>query len=92
MIGMLGYGFDIIGIDRIVDAVRYPRPVRRASATALSAAAHIGDSTSEKQRGGYGLAAGGPGSSGPGLGGWLAGDSLVLPFFVAAALSSCRCC
>jgi DHA1 family multidrug resistance protein-like MFS transporter len=53
--------------------------------------AYIGDSTPEKERGGgMGLlgAAGGVGTIlGPALGGLLAGDSLALPFFIAAGLS-----
>jgi MFS transporter, DHA1 family, multidrug resistance protein len=53
--------------------------------------AYIGDSTSEKERGGgmgtLGSAAGLGVILGPGLGGWLAGDSLSLPFFVAAGMS-----
>jgi DHA1 family multidrug resistance protein-like MFS transporter len=62
------------------------------SAAALSTAmAYIGDSTSEKERGGGMGALGGAAGLGiilgPGLGGWLAGDSLSRPFFVAAAMS-----
>ena len=62
-----------------------------SSATAPTTMAFIGDSTSEKERGGgMGLlgAAGGIGTIvGPVLGGFLAGDSLATPFFLAAGLS-----
>ncbi len=63
-----------------------------SSATMPTAMAYIGDSTSEEERGGgMGImnAAIGVGVIfGPGLGGWLAADSLSLPFFLAAALST----
>lgn len=63
-----------------------------SSATMPTAMAYIGDSTSEEERGGgMGImnAAIGVGVIfGPGLGGWLASDSLSLPFFLAAALST----
>lgn len=62
-----------------------------SSATLPTAMAYIGDSTSDEDRsGGMGLlgAAMGVGMVlGPGLGGWLAGYSLALPFFSAAVLS-----
>jgi DHA1 family multidrug resistance protein-like MFS transporter len=62
-----------------------------SSATAPTTMAFIGDSTPEKERGGgMGLlgAAGGIGTIvGPVLGGFLAGDSLAMPFFLAAGLS-----
>ena len=62
-----------------------------SSATAPTTMAFIGDSTPEKERGGgMGLlgAAGGVGTIiGPVLGGFLAGDSLATPFFLAAGLS-----
>ena len=62
-----------------------------SSATAPTTMAFIGDSTPEKERGGgMGLlgAAGGIGTIvGPVLGGFLAGDSLATPFFLAAGLS-----
>jgi len=62
-----------------------------ASATMPAALAYIGDSTSEAERGGgigqLGAAAGLGLILGPGLGGWLAEDSLSTPFFIAAALS-----
>jgi DHA1 family multidrug resistance protein-like MFS transporter len=56
-----------------------------------AAMAYIGDSTSEAERGGgigkLGAAAGLGLILGPGLGGWLAGESLSTPFFIAAGLS-----
>ena len=62
-----------------------------SSATAPTTMAFIGDSTPEKERGGgMGLlgAAGGVGTIiGPVLGGFLAGESLAIPFFLAAGLS-----
>jgi len=62
-----------------------------SSATLPTAMAYIGDSTSEEDRGsGMGLmgAAMGVGMVlSPGIGGWLATQSLPLPFFVAASLS-----
>lgn len=62
-----------------------------SSATHPSTMAYISDSTSEDERGGgmgqLGAAMGLGVILGPGLGGWLAGDSLATPFFVAAGLS-----
>jgi DHA1 family multidrug resistance protein-like MFS transporter len=62
-----------------------------SAATLSTAMAYIGDSTSEKERGGGMGALGGAAGLGiilgPGLGGWLAGDWLAAPFFIAAALS-----
>jgi DHA1 family multidrug resistance protein-like MFS transporter len=63
-----------------------------SSATLPTMMAYIADSTSERDRGGgmgvIGAAMGVGMVLGPGLGGWLAGRSLTLPFFVAAGLSS----
>jgi len=62
-----------------------------ASATMPAAMAYIGDNTAEQDRGGgigqLGAAAGLGIILGPALGGWLAGDSLAAPFFIAAGLS-----
>jgi DHA1 family multidrug resistance protein-like MFS transporter len=62
-----------------------------SSATQPAAMAFIGDSTSEEQRGGgmgvLGAAMGVGMVLGPGLAGWLATDSLALPFFLASGLS-----
>jgi len=62
-----------------------------SSATLTTALAYVGDSTPEKERGG-GMGALGAAMAlgvilGPGLGGWLAGDSLSTPFFIAAGMS-----
>ncbi len=63
-----------------------------SSATLPTAMAYISDSTSEEERGGgMGMVGGAMGIGmviGPGVGGWLAGESLSLPFFIAAALSA----
>ena len=62
-----------------------------SSATLPTAMAYIGDSTSEENRGGgmgmIGAAMGIGMVLGPGLGGWLAGSSLSIPFILAGALS-----
>ncbi len=62
-----------------------------SSATMPTSMAYIGDSTTEENRGGgmgmMGAAMGVGMVIGPGLGGWLAEDSLSLPFFIAAGLS-----
>jgi DHA1 family multidrug resistance protein-like MFS transporter len=62
-----------------------------SSATLPTAMAYVSDSTSEKERGGgMGLMSAAMGTGiilGPGVGGWLGGISLALPFFVASALS-----
>lgn len=63
-----------------------------SSATLPTAMAYISDNTSEEDRGGgmgiIGAAMGVGMVIGPGLGGWLAGQSLSLPFFLAAGLSA----
>jgi MFS transporter, DHA1 family, multidrug resistance protein len=62
-----------------------------SSATLPTAMAFIGDSTSEKERGGgmglVGAAMGVGMVLGPGIGGMMGGTSLQAPFFLAAALS-----
>ncbi len=62
-----------------------------SSATSPTTLAYISDSTAEEDRGGgmgiLGAAVGLGTILGPGLGGWLSGDSLARPFFLAAALS-----
>jgi DHA1 family multidrug resistance protein-like MFS transporter len=62
-----------------------------SSATFPTAMAYVSDSTSEEERGGgmgiLGAAMGIGMVLGPGLGGWLAGDSLSQPFFFAAGLA-----
>jgi MFS transporter, DHA1 family, multidrug resistance protein len=62
-----------------------------SSATLPTAMAYIGDTTSKENRGGgMGMVGASMGVGmvlGPGIGGWLGGQSLSLPFFVASALS-----
>lgn len=63
-----------------------------SAATLPTAMAYISDSTTHDQRsGGMGIIGAAQGIGmvlGPGIGGWLAGQSLQLPFFVGAALSA----
>jgi DHA1 family multidrug resistance protein-like MFS transporter len=62
-----------------------------SSATITTTMAYIGDSTSEKSRGGgmgiLGAVAGAGTVIGPGIGGLLAGGSLSTPFFVSALMA-----
>ena len=62
-----------------------------SSATLPTALAYIGDSTTKEERGGgmgiIGAAMGVGMVIGPGIGGWLGGQSLSTPFFLAAGLS-----
>jgi MFS transporter, DHA1 family, multidrug resistance protein len=62
-----------------------------ASAMMPTAMAYVGDCTSEAERGDAIGKLGGAAAFGvilgPGIGGWLAGESLTLPFFIAAGLS-----
>jgi len=66
-----------------------------ASAVMPAAMAYIGDSTSAEERGGGIGRLGAAGALGlilgPGVGGLLAGDSLTLPFFIAAGLTLLSC-
>lgn len=95
MIGMLGYGLSMVlfGLSTELWMLFASRALSGVlSAAALSTAmAYIGDSTTQKERGGGMGALGGAAGLGvilgPGLGGWLAGDSLSMPFFVAATMS-----
>jgi DHA1 family multidrug resistance protein-like MFS transporter len=95
LIGILGYAvtmvwFGLANTLWMLFAARILSGVL-SSATAPTTMAFIGDSTTEKERGGgMGLlgAAGGVGTIvGPVLGGFLAGESLATPFFLAAGLS-----
>ena len=95
LVGILGYAvtmvwFGLANTLWMLFAARILSGVL-SSATAPTTMAFIGDSTSEKERGGgMGLlgAAGGIGTIvGPVLGGFLASDSLATPFFLAAGLS-----
>ncbi len=95
MIGIFGYGITMIlfglatqlwmlFVFRILSGIL-------SSATSPTTMAYIGDSTSEQDRGqGMGIlgAAVGVGTIvGPGLGGLLGGENLVLPFFIAGGMS-----
>ena len=95
LIGILGYAvtmvwFGLANTLWMLFAARILAGIL-SSATAPTTMAFIGDSTPEEERGGgMGLlgAAGGIGTIlGPVLGGFLAGESLSTPFFLAAGLS-----
>ncbi len=95
MIGVAGYGLALLlfGLSTELWMLFAARALSGvlSSATLATAMAYIGDSTSEKERGGgmgaLGAAAGLGIILGPGLGGWLAGESLSTPFFIGAGLS-----
>ena len=100
MIGMLGYGLAMLlfGLSTQLWMLFASRALSGvlSAATLSTALAYIGDSTTAKERGGGMGALGGAAGLGmilgPGLGGWLAGDSLVgsslaRPFFFAAGMS-----
>ncbi len=95
MIGILGYGITMLWFglaDRLwVLFVARSLSGILSSATSPTTMAYVGDSTPEKERGrgmGFLGAALGLGTVlGPGLGGLLAGESLSLPFFIAAGMS-----
>ncbi len=95
MIGMLGYGVSslLFGLATELWMLYAARALSGvlSAATASTAMAYIGDSTSDEDRGGgMGIlgAAGGLGLIlGPGFGGWLGGISLATPFFAAAGIS-----
>jgi DHA1 family multidrug resistance protein-like MFS transporter len=95
MIGMFGYALAMFafGIATKIWMLLVFRALSGilSSATITTTMAYIGDSTSEKSRGGgMGIlgAVGGAGAViGPGIGGLLAGGSLSTPFFVSALLA-----
>ena len=95
MIGMVGYGLSslLMGLATQLWMLFASRALSGilSSATLTTALAYVGDSTPEKERGG-GMGTLGAAMAlgvilGPGLGGWLAGDSLSTPFFIAAGMS-----
>jgi DHA1 family multidrug resistance protein-like MFS transporter len=95
MIGMFGYALAMF-LFGIADKLWMLLVFRAlsgilSSATITTTMAYIGDSTSEKQRGGgmgiLGAVAGAGTVIGPGIGGLLAGGSLSTPFFVSALLA-----
>jgi DHA1 family multidrug resistance protein-like MFS transporter len=95
MLGMVGYGLSslLFGLATQLWMLYAARALSGvlSAATASTAMAYIGDSTSDEDRGGgMGIlgAAGGLGLIlGPGFGGWLGGVSLATPFFAAAGIS-----
>ncbi|MDY7075979.1 MAG: MFS transporter [Chloroflexota bacterium] len=95
VIGMLGYALSafLMGLSTQLWMLFASRALSGvlSSATMATALAYVGDSTPEEERGG-GMGALGAAMAlgvilGPGLGGWLAGDSLSTPFFIAAGMS-----
>ena len=95
MLGMLGYGLSslLFGLSTELWMLYASRALSGvlSAATASTAMAYIGDSTSDEDRGG-GMgslgAAGGLGLIlGPGFGGWLGAFSIATPFFAAAGIS-----
>lgn len=96
MIGMFGYGLSMLlfGLSTELWMLFASRALSGVLSSAMltTAMAYIGDSTSEKERGGgMGVLGGATGLGiilGPGLGGWLgASNSISTPFFVGAGLS-----
>jgi DHA1 family multidrug resistance protein-like MFS transporter len=95
MLGMVGYGLSslLFGLSTRLWMLFASRALSGilSSATLSTALAYIGDSTSEEDRGG-GMGTLGAAMAlgvmlGPGVGGWLAGESLSIPFFIAAGMS-----
>ena len=95
IIGIVGYGLSslLMGLSTELWMLFASRALSGilSSATLATAMAYVGDSTSEEDRGG-GMGLLGAAMAlgvilGPGLGGWLAGDSLSRPFFIAAGMS-----
>jgi DHA1 family multidrug resistance protein-like MFS transporter len=95
MLGMVGYGLSslLFGLSTRLWMLFASRALSGilSSATLSTALAYIGDSTSEEDRGG-GMGTLGAAMAlgvmlGPGVGGWLAGESLSTPFFIAAGMS-----
>ncbi|MBM3126214.1 MAG: MFS transporter [Chloroflexi bacterium] len=95
MIGMFGYALAMFafGIATKIWMLLTFRALSGilSSATITTTMAYIGDSTSEKARGGgmgiLGAVAGAGTVIGPGIGGLLAGGSLTTPFFVSALMA-----
>lgn len=94
-VGILGYGLSLF-LYGLATQLWQLFVIRAAggilsSATMPTTYAYISDSTSEEERGGgigfLGAAAGLGMILGPGLGGWLASDSLSTPFFITGGLA-----
>jgi DHA1 family multidrug resistance protein-like MFS transporter len=95
LIGVLGNGLSLIAVG-LVNSYWQLFLLRAvgglfSAATLPTAMAYISDSTTAEERGGgmgvIGAAMGVGMVLGPGLGGWLAGDSLSTPFFLGGGLS-----
>jgi MFS transporter, DHA1 family, multidrug resistance protein len=94
-IGMLGMAITMVmfGLSNTIWLLFLTRGLSGvlSSATLPTAMAYIGDSTSERNRGGgmgvIGAAMGAGMVLGPGLGGWASAISLQAPFFIGAGLS-----
>jgi DHA1 family multidrug resistance protein-like MFS transporter len=94
MVGMFGYGLSMLffGLSTQLWMLFAARALSGVLSAALlsTAMAYIGDSTSEKERGGgmgiLGASAGVGTIIGPGIGGLLANGSLATPFFISAAV------
>ena len=94
-VGVLGYGISMLffGLASELWMLFVARGLGAilSAATLPSTFAYIGDSTPKEERGGgmgmLGAAVGLGMILGPGLGGWLAADSLSTPFFITAGLS-----
>jgi DHA1 family multidrug resistance protein-like MFS transporter len=95
LVGLLGYGISslLFGLSTQLWMLFASRALSGllSSATSATALAYISDSTSERDRGGglgmLGAAIGLGLILGPAAGGWLGGQSLSLPFFIAAGSS-----
>jgi DHA1 family multidrug resistance protein-like MFS transporter len=95
MIGVLGYAVSslLFGLSSQLWMLFASRALSGvlSSATLVTSMAYVGDTTTADERGkGMGILGAAMALGvilGPGLGGWLAGDSLSRPFFIAAALS-----
>src|SRR5512136_2587377 len=95
MLGMLGYGLSslLFGLSTELWMLYASRALSGilSAATASTAMAYIGDSTSDEERGGgmgiLGAAGGLVLILGPGFGGWLGAISIATPFLAAAGIS-----
>jgi DHA1 family multidrug resistance protein-like MFS transporter len=96
LIGILGYALSLLlfGLSTEVWMLFASRALSGvlSAATSATALAYVGDCTAERDRGG-GLGYLGAAMNlgvivGPGIGGWLGGRSLSLPFFVGAGLAT----
>lgn len=96
VVGLFGYGLSLVlmGLAETMVMLFVARGLSGllTAATMPTAMAYVGESTTEQDRGGgigtLGSAAGLGIILGPGIGGWLGGDALSLPFFVGAGLAS----